>query len=157
MRRHHFYQTLLLAVLAIQGGCERDKVPAAPANGPVAMRIGRETFTLEVADDEAETQRGLMYRQSMPQDAGMIFVFPREEQRGFWMKNTYIPLDILYVNAAGRVVSIRQMQPEDKTPVPSGAPAKYAIELNQGAAARTGVQVGNVLEIPPAARDPAKP
>ena len=119
------------------------------------MRIGRETFTLEVADEERERQRGLMYRQSMPQDRGMLFVFASEGPLGFWMKDTYIPLDILYVNAGGRVVSIRQMHPQDVRSVPSGGPAKYAIEVNQGAAARAGVNVGDVLEIPPGAREPA--
>jgi len=160
---HHLRILIPLAVtaaLVAPSGCKREQATTATsttAAPTVSMRIGNETFTLEIADSEAEQKRGLMYRRSMPQDYGMIFVFPDEEPRGFYMKNTYIPLDILYVNAAGRVVSIRQMQPEDESSVQSGAPAKYAIELNQGAAARAGVSVGDVLEIPPAAREPAKP
>jgi uncharacterized membrane protein (UPF0127 family) len=94
-----------------------------------------------------------MHRQSMPADHGMIFVFPDEAIRAFWMRNTKIPLDILYLSAAGRVVSIHPLEPLDETPVRSDGPAKYAIELNQGAAARAGVQVGFVIELPARARE----
>jgi uncharacterized membrane protein (UPF0127 family) len=113
------------------------------------MVIGRETFNLEIADSMEEHRRGLMYRESMPQDRGMIFVFDTEEDRSFWMENTLIPLDILYVDAAGRIVSIKAMAPRDRTPVPSEGPARYAIELNQGAAARAAVNPGDVLALPP--------
>lgn len=112
------------------------------------MTIGSETFNLEVADSKSEQQRGLMYRDSMPADHGMIFVFPDEEEREFWMESTFIPLDILYLDASGRVVSIKPMKPRDRTAVASDGPAMYAIELNQGTAARVGVRPGDVLEIP---------
>ena len=68
----------------------------------------------------------------MPADHGMIFVFRDESPRAFWMKNTLIPLDILYLDATGRVVSVKQMKPHDLTRVPSDGPAMYAIELNAG-------------------------
>ena len=123
--------------------------PAEPTSGDtVRMPIGAETFTLEIADDDHEQQWGLMARESMPADRGMIFVFPNEAPRAFWMKNTLIPLDILYVDASGRVISIKQMKPQDLTSVPSDGPAMYAIELNQGAAERIGVRAGDVLTIP---------
>ena len=123
--------------------------PATPTQGDVVrMPIGGETFTLEIADDDREQEWGLMARASMPADRGMIFVFPNESPRSFWMKNTLIPLDILYVDATGRVVSVKQMKPKELTPVPSDGPAMYAIELNQGAAARAGVKAGDVLTIP---------
>ena len=123
--------------------------PAAPTEGDVVrMPIGGETFTLEIADDGREQQWGLMARASMPADRGMIFVFGDESPRAFWMENTLIPLDILYLDATGRVVSVKQMKPRDRTPVPSDGPAMYAIELNQGAAARAGVKAGDVLTIP---------
>ena len=127
--------------------------PEKPTEGDVVrMPIGRETFTLEVADDEREQQWGLMARESMPADRGMIFVFDDEEPRAFWMKDTLIPLDILYLDAGGRVVSIKQMKPRDLTSVPSDGPAMFAIELNEGAAARAGVKAGDTLAIPPEVR-----
>jgi uncharacterized membrane protein (UPF0127 family) len=118
------------------------------------MRIGDRTFTLEIADNSRTRARGLMHRESMPEDWGMIFVFAEDAPRSFYMKNTLIPLDILYVNAAGEVVSIHQMQPLDERSVLSEAPAKWAIELNQGVAARVGVKKGDVLTIPREAGGP---
>ena len=114
----------------------------------VRMQIGNTTFTLEVADTYALRQQGLMNRDSLPAKRGMIFVFAREQQLGFWMKNTRIALDIIYVNGGGQVVSIRQMRPYDLRSVPSGSPAQFAIEVNQGAAAEAGVKVGDQLIIP---------
>jgi uncharacterized membrane protein (UPF0127 family) len=145
-------------LLAPMTGCKR---PAAKPTGPInqnlpttTIQIGNEQFTLEIASTDPTRQIGLMNRHSMPANHGMIFVFPREEPLGFWMKSTYIPLDILYLSEGGRVVSIRSMKPLDLTSVPSGYPAKYAIELNQGAATRAGVRVGDQLTIPPEAQQP---
>jgi uncharacterized membrane protein (UPF0127 family) len=78
----------------------------------------------------------------------MIFVFPREAELGFYMKNTRIPLDIVYVNAAGRVVSVKQMKPYDTKTTPSDGDAQYAIELNEGAAQKAGVKAGMTLQMP---------
>ena len=139
-------------------GCKPKPVNQGPMNQNLpttTMRIGTEQFTLEVADEDKEREVGLMNRRSMPADHGMIFVFPREERLSFYMKNTYVPLDIIYVDSEGDVVSIHQMQPLDVTSIPSRAPAKYAIELNQGAAARAGVKPGDRLAIPPEAANSA--
>ena len=95
-----------------------------------------------------------MERDSMPSDHGMIFVFPQEQDRYFWMKNTRFPLDILFVDAAGKIVSIHHMRAYDLSTTPSDFPAKYAIELNSGAAANAAVQAGDKLDIPQAAREP---
>ena len=122
----------------------------------VEMRIGQNEFTLEVADTETLRQQGLMYRDAMPSNHGMIFVFPYAEPLAFWMKNTRIPLDILYLDASGQVVAIKQMMPLDLQTVPSEKPAQFAIELNQGRAAATGVKVGDRLVVPKQAQT-AKP
>ncbi len=90
-----------------------------------------------------------MYRSELPAGTGMIFVFPDEEERGFWMKNTYIPLEIVYVDSKGAIVSIKRMEPHDQRSTRSGGPAQYAIELNIGDAASAGLSVGQVLSIPP--------
>src|SRR5204862_1989429 len=104
--------------------------------------------TLEVADSEATRRKGLMQRDSMPDDHGMIFVFNREAPLSFWMLNTRFPLDIVYLDSAGKVVSVKQMKPYDKTGVPSDGDAQYAIELNAGTAARVGVKAGGTLTLP---------
>jgi uncharacterized membrane protein (UPF0127 family) len=165
------WRALALALCAGVGACERDggsnvspssnpsnstpvvRADAAQPDGTVRMQIGRETFTLEVAATGRARQIGLMHRRSMPQDRGMIFSFPQAQSLGFWMKNTHIPLDIVYLDENGKVVSVKQMKPMDETRVESDAPAKYAVELNQGAAQRAGVKVGDVLNVPAAARD----
>lgn len=129
-------------------GCERPY--ASPMGLPtVQMQIGRHSYTLEVAKTEAHRRRGLMMRDSIPQRWGMIFVFPDEDYRSFWMKNTRIPLDILYLDARGRVVSIHRMLPHVETGTWSEGPAMYAIELNAGEAESAGVKRGDVLVIPP--------
>jgi len=120
----------------------------------VQMQIGTKRFTLEVADTDVARARGLMHRDSMPKLHGMIFVFARAEPQAFWMKHTRIPLDIIYLDAAGKVVSLHQMKPYDLNPTPSAGPAKYAIELNKGMAAEAGVKVGDVLVVPKEAREP---
>ena len=146
-------------------GCRAKPQPvtAFPVARPKAidLRIGSQTFHLEVAATPPEQQRGLMYRTSMPADHGMIFIFPGEVENGFWMKNTLIPLDILYVNEAGRVVSVQLMKPgewdaerNDYRSFPPGGPYKFAIELNAGTGAIVGVKAGDTLDIPPIARDP---
>jgi uncharacterized membrane protein (UPF0127 family) len=120
------------------------------------MHIGTQTFTLEVADTASTKEIGLMKRDSMPPDHGMIFVFNRDEPRSFWMKNTRIGLDIAFVRSDGTIVSMHQMRPYDLNPTSSTGPAKYAIELNQGVLSTTGLHVGDKLDIPKDARDPAK-
>lgn len=120
------------------------------------MQVGDQTFTFEIANTDSTRMRGLMKRDSMPADHGMIFVFPDEAERSFWMRDTRFPLDILFVDASGKVVSVRAMKPYDLSSTPSDGPAKYAIELNAGAAERAGVKAGDVLGIPAEAREPAE-
>jgi uncharacterized membrane protein (UPF0127 family) len=145
-RQTRFVAPLLLAFLALLVGCEPKSVSGLAT---VPMEIGSKTFTLEVADRTDSRTYGLMRRDSMPADHGMIFVFDKEEPRGFWMKNTRIPLDIIFIDAGGKVVSVKQMKPYDLTSTPSDGPAQYAIELNQGAAEAAGVKAGMTLKLPP--------
>ncbi|MDB5331537.1 MAG: hypothetical protein JWP03_2688 [Phycisphaerales bacterium] len=133
-------------------GCEE-----SPAGLPVVkMQIGKQNYHIEVAATQSQQETGLMKRDSMPDDHGMIFIFGEEKVLEFWMKNTRIPLDIIFLDARGRVVSIRQMEPYDERHTSSGFPAKYAIELNRGAAADSGVKVGDRLTIPDSAKEPKR-
>jgi uncharacterized membrane protein (UPF0127 family) len=104
----------------------------------------------EVADERAERQTGLMGRTELAPDAGMLFVFGRERDLSFWMRNTLIPLSIAYVSADGRIVDIQDMESLDDEPpsYASAEPARYALEVNQGFFAGRGVEVGDTVEIP---------
>jgi len=147
---------LVLLILPLPlPGCSRPSV-AESGLRVTKMRIGSQNFTLEIADTDATRTQGLMGRKSMPDDHGMIFVFPDEQPRAFWMMNTHIPLDLIYLDAAGRILSIHQLKPFDATGVRSEGAAKYAIELNQGAAARAGIKKGDLLTIPKEAAEPAR-
>lgn len=146
---------LLFSVLLV-ASCERGPATTRSSALPVvSMKIGSRTYGLEVAGDSFTRERGLMERDSMPADRGMIFVFEGEADRGFWMKNTRIPLDILFVDSNGKVVSIHTMKPYDQRTTNSDGPAKYAIELNAGAANENGVKAGDKLVIPSGANSAA--
>ena len=128
---------------------------AASASGLQTVTIdasgGREVeVRVEVADDPAEQERGLMYRTALAENRGMLFVFPREQRLAFWMKNTLIPLSIAYMDSEGRIVDIQDMKPlDDKPPhYVSAEPSKYALEVNQGFFEEHGVKVGDKAELP---------
>lgn len=138
----------VFAGLLCLAGCDH----SAPGLPVVSIPIGSRSYSIEVARSEEEKQTGLMKRDSMPDNHGMIFIFPDEAPRGFWMKNTRFPLDILFLNSSFRVVSIHTMFPYDETVIPSDFPAQYAIELNKGEAAAAGVKVGDTIAVPQSAR-----
>ena len=97
---------------------------------------------IEIADNDYETETGLMYRTTMKDTQGMLFAFEREEPRYFYMKNTQIPLDIIYIDAKFRIVSFaKRTIPMDETSLPSNAPAKYVLEVNAGLSDRWGLEV----------------
>ena len=149
-----FRASFICSILLLLVGCDSSTQPSTLRT--TTMQIGSKSFTLEVADSDPVREYGLMKRDSMPADHGMIFVFGSDAPRSFWMKNTRFPLDIMYVRSDGTVVSIRQMRAYDLTAVPSAAPAKYAIELNNGVASTTGIREGDKVQIPPDASNPAE-
>ncbi|KAF1691340.1 DUF192 domain-containing protein [Pseudoxanthomonas koreensis] len=118
------------------------------------VEISGERFKVEVADDDAERARGLMFRDAMPADHGMLFLHEREERQAYWMKNTQIPLDILYFDSERRLVSQQRDVPPCSAgdrcpPYPSRGPARYVLELNAGQAARLGLEDGAELHFGP--------
>jgi hypothetical protein len=103
-------------------------------------------INIEIADNDAERTQGLMWRRYMPEDDGMLFIFSTQEPLTFWMKNTYIPLDIIFADRNGKIVSIYQdATPLSEAPIPSGAPAKYAVEVNGGFCATYGINSGDKI------------
>lgn len=102
------------------------------------------TISIEIADNVDERTRGLMYRSAMNDDQGMLFIFDDEEEQSFWMKNTKISLDILYVNRQLQIVTIyRHTQPYSESPIPSFEPAQYVVEVKAGFCDAFGVNEGD--------------
>jgi uncharacterized membrane protein (UPF0127 family) len=119
-----------------------------------SLIVGGKLVIAEVADDDGERQRGLMQRPALPPGGGMLFVYPDARPRSFWMKDTILPLSIAYIDEDGRIVSIRDMRPLDESGVPSGAPAQYALEMDQGWFTQNGVVVGAQIDgLPGAGRE----
>jgi len=98
---------------------------------------------IEIADDNYQRAQGLMFRKSMPNTRGMLFTFETAEEQSFWMRNTYIPLDIVYINDKLEVVSIQKnCATLNDTPLPSGKPAQYVVEINAGLSDKLGIKPG---------------
>jgi uncharacterized protein len=112
----------------------------------IPLQITDQTLQTEIARSPEEQQRGLMYRKSMPQDHGMIFVFAGPRQASFWMRHTYIPLSIAYLDQTGKILEIHDMKPLDETPVASRSrDVWYALEVNQGWFRRHGIIPGDLV------------
>jgi uncharacterized protein len=120
--------------------------------GTPTVSLRGHDFKVEIADDNAERMRGLMFRDHMDADAGMLFLFDQQEPQAFWMKNTRIPLDILYFDSNWFLVGWSLNTPPcslgDNCPsYPSHAPAKFVLELNAGTASRIGAEMGDKLGV----------
>lgn len=108
-------------------------------------------YILEVADEPDERKKGLMYRKGLPRNRGMLFVYENSEVRSFWMKNTYVPLDIIFLNSSKQVINVERARPEPWTSedklerYTSDEPARYVIEVNAGSADSMGVSKGTVV------------
>lgn len=101
----------------------------------------------EIAEDDFHTQQGLMYRSSMDDDNSMIFIFPDEQKKWFFMKNTQIGLDIIYADKNGKIVSFaKYAKPYDETSLPSNFPAMYVLEVNDGLVDKWNVNVGDIIK-----------
>ena len=119
-----------------------------PSTSPLSvLTLGENKIQIEFACTSSEQQRGLMFRRELPENQGMLFVFAQEQDLSFWMKNTYLPLSIAYIDATGRIVDIQDMQPLDETTHPSAKPARFALEVNQGWFKRHSVVVGNQIRL----------
>lgn len=104
------------------------------------------SLNIEIADDDYQTQTGLMYRNSIADSQGMLFIFPNEISRNFYMKNTRIPLDIIYISKDSTIVSFQKnAKPFDETSLPSNVPAKYVLEVNAGLADTWKLDVGDTI------------
>ena len=113
------------------------------------MYIGNQTFSLELATTEAQQELGLMHRDHLDSDKGMLFIFPDSQVRTFWNHDVSFALDLIFLDPSGKVVSIKRLETYSDKDISSDQPAKFAIELNAGTAAALGVKPGDVLTVPP--------
>jgi uncharacterized protein len=137
----------LASLLLIVSGC----AVAVPQKPAAAVDLRGHRFSTELATDDASREHGLMMRAELAPDHSMLFVFPDTQPRWFWMKNTLIPLDILYFDADRKLVSMQLDVPPCKADpcpsYPSDAPAHYVLELPAGTARRIGAQAGDELTV----------
>ena len=170
MKKLLIYTTLaLLSLMFVQCNNDKKKKPNTNTNNielkqqnysfdnpPVFRNDGELVFLdkstenqilhieIEVASTDYERALGLMYRAKMEENQGMLFLFPREQEQSFYMRNTLIPLDIIYVNSKMQIVDIyKNTNPLDETSLPSAAPAQYVIEINAGLCEKYGIKIGN--------------
>jgi uncharacterized membrane protein (UPF0127 family) len=141
---------LAVAVLLLGGvpaAAQLQRFPTAPLT--IVTAKGPQRFTVEVATTPAQMEQGLMYRRSLAPDAGMIFDYGALSMASMWMKNTLIPLDMLFVDAQGRIVGIHERAvPQSLDTIASPAPSRAVIELNGGTAARLGIRPGDKVLFP---------
>ena len=105
---------------------------------------GPHRFSVEVMRTPEQLEKGLMFRRYMPEDRGMLFDFKSEHPVQFWMKNTYLPLDMIFISKAGKIVSIKEnAEPLSEALIPSGAPVQGVLEVNAGVAARIHAKPGD--------------
>ncbi len=138
---------LVLALAGLAPACAASAPePAAPPRPKVVVETAggaRHEVLVELARTPEEQARGLMHRRELAEEAGMLFIFPESGPRSFWMKNTLIPLDLLFIDDAGAVVGIvRDAEPLTLTPRGVAAPSRYVLEVRGGWAARHGVDLG---------------
>ncbi|WP_085796384.1 DUF192 domain-containing protein [Falsiruegeria litorea] len=127
------------AVSSVAATCQADAVTLK--NDQAEIR-----FSIELAQTPEERSRGLMFREHLPARAGMLFVFEHPQRVAFWMKNTLIPLDMIFVDRTGTVTHVHQGAiPGDETPIPGGDQVYSVLEINAGLAARYGISNGTVL------------
>jgi uncharacterized membrane protein (UPF0127 family) len=131
----------LIALIASVTACQ------AEPKVTITTKDGRNvSFVVEVADTPSKREMGLQYRRDLAADRGMIFLFPAESQQSFWMKNTPLPLDMIFINRERKIVGIvEQTAPFSLDPRSVGAPSQYVLEINGGLAKRHAIKAGDAV------------
>lgn len=129
-----------MAVLVLAATAARAQLPE------IAVSIGGHKLAVEVAHTDAARTRGLMHRRMLPENRGMLFVFPEVALHSMWMMNTYIPLSVAFLDERGVIINIADMAPQTRDTHPAAKPAKYALEVNQGWFRKRGIKPGAKIE-----------
>ena len=127
-------------------------VPAKPAGQQtleIASKSGVHMFSVEIADNDTEREKGLMYRKELPEGQGMLFDFHRDQEVSFWMQNTYIPLDMVFIRGDGRILRISEnTEPMSTRLIPSGGPVRAVLEVIGGTVRKLGIAPGDRVASP---------
>lgn len=135
---------LIISLLLLASGCKGKN-----SYETVTLRINQWEISAEIADTLEKQQLGLMYRKTLPENSGMIFVYSRDSRKSFWMKNTSIPLSIAYIAKDGTIKEIYDMEPFSKRTTDSKFSVRYALEVNKGAFEKHGIKPGDKVEFLP--------
>lgn len=119
---------------------------AQTAMPQMELIIHKHVLTAEVASNDADRMQGLMHRRMLPENRGMLFVFPNVAYHGMWMMNTYVPLSVAFINEAGAIINIEDMQPHTRDSHSAASPARYALEMNLGWFRKRGIKPGMKIE-----------
>ncbi|WP_315923404.1 DUF192 domain-containing protein [Mesorhizobium sp. SP-1A] len=119
-----------------------------PARLTVETKTGTRSFAIEIAKNPAERSAGLMFRETMQDDHGMLFVFERPQVAAFWMKNTPMALDLVFIRQDGRIAAIRRGEPQSEAVISPGTEVRFVLELKAGTAARESVAAGDLVKHP---------
>lgn len=127
--------------------------PAKVTFSKQQIQIGAKKITVDVAKTREQQEHGLMFREKMPKDEGMLFIFENEQPLSFWMKNTFIDLSIAYIGKDKKIIDIIDMKATSSLQTsypsyPSSKPAKYALEMNQGWFTKNRIKIGDLLRLP---------
>lgn len=151
----------LLLVASLLAGCNGGSETEAPSDTPAGAQVlfenveGREArLNVAIADTPEERARGLMFRNELPEDQGMLFLFPGTANSGFWMRDTLVPLSIAFVEADGAIIDIQDMQPLSTEIHHAPAPYSFAVEANQGWFGKNGIAAGDRARLPQLAVTP---
>ncbi|TKT76987.1 DUF192 domain-containing protein [Aquamicrobium sp. LC103] len=123
-------------------------LPVDPAPLTVATASGEARFSIEIADDDPKRSAGLMFREEMDEDHGMLFVFGETRPVSFWMKNTPLPLDLVFIGEDGRVRAVLPGEPQSIASISPGVPVRFVLELNAGRAQKAGISEGDRIRHP---------
>ena len=123
--------------------------PVGPQTVEIASKTGVHVFTVEIADNDADRAKGLMYRKELPEGRGMLFYFQRDQEVSFWMQNTYITLDMIFIRGDGRILRIAEnTEPESTKIISSGGLARGVLEVPAGTAQKYGIAPGDRVSHP---------
>ncbi|MCA0274688.1 MAG: DUF192 domain-containing protein [Proteobacteria bacterium] len=131
------------------------KLPVDPDPLLVTTSKGEVEFRIEIADEPDQRAMGLMYRKDLPNDEGMLFVFEQTQPVGFWMKNTPLPLDLLFIGTDGKVRDILPGVPFSEAVIAPAEPVRFVLELKAGTAEKSGIKVGDQMRHPAIQEAPA--
>lgn len=157
-RTYWLAAVVAVALLSVAGYLLlRPDLPSGSANGNLPIDAthlvvltdeGERSFTVEIADDPAERQQGLMFREHMEDDHGMLFVFGETQEVGFWMKDTPLALDLIFIGQDGRIRAIRRGEPLSPATISPGVPVRFVFEVKAGIAERLGIEDGDRVRHP---------